>query len=102
MTLTALGELLILTVKKLSNQMTWQALITSLEILLSLPAAIIAAGPRVEVNLDANWQLHFQNNSLSTGLGTNWIDVPGLINIPFVVPIDPAMGTVFYRLILDN
>lgn len=46
------------------------------------------------------WTLQVQTNSLSTGLNTNWFNVPGstLVNTN-VVTINPANGTVFYRMI---
>ena len=47
---------------------------------------------------DGNWQLQYQTNSL----GTNWQNMPGMISNPFVAPIDPAAGSVFYRLLLTN
>jgi hypothetical protein len=45
---------------------------------------------------NGNWQLQFQTN-LSL---TNWQNLPGIITNPFVAPIDPAAGSVFYRLLL--
>jgi len=45
------------------------------------------------------WQLQAQTNSLSTGLGTNWVTVPGSASVTNeVIPIGPANGAVFYRL----
>ena len=72
--------------------MTWRVLITGLGRLLPLPAAINAADPRVEINLDANGQLPFQASPLLTG---NQMDVPGLINNPFVIPIVSTCGRYF-------
>ena len=45
------------------------------------------------------WSLQIQTNSLSTGLGTNWVVVPNsqLTNQIFIL-IDPANGCVFLRL----
>ena len=42
-----------------------------------------------------------QTNSLSTGLGSNWVDVPnsGATN-QIIVPADSNDGSVFYRMIL--
>ena len=51
---------------------------------------------------NGNWQLQYQTNSITTGLGTNWQNLPGAITNPFVAPIDPASGSVFYRLILPS
>jgi hyaluronate lyase len=47
---------------------------------------------------NGNWQLQYQTNSL----GTNWQNLPGPINNPFVVPIDHDAGSVFYRLLLTG
>lgn len=48
------------------------------------------------------WYLQMQTNSLSTGLSTNWVDVPGssAINSTNIV-VDPTKPTVFYRLSLQ-
>jgi hypothetical protein len=50
----------------------------------------------------ANWILQAQTNSLTHGLGTNWNTFPGIVTNPFVAPIDPEAGSVFYRLRLGN
>ena len=48
-----------------------------------------------------NWRLQSQTNSLGSGLGTNWVDVPGSVATnQMQFPIDPANGAVFYRLVL--
>ncbi len=45
------------------------------------------------------WLLQSQTNSLTTGLGTNWVDVSGSSAVTSVnLPIVPANPTVFYRL----
>ncbi|HEY1788957.1 MAG TPA: LamG-like jellyroll fold domain-containing protein, partial [Verrucomicrobiae bacterium] len=45
------------------------------------------------------WQLQAQTNTVSTGLSTNWVNVAGSATTnQVVVPINPANGTVFYRL----
>jgi autotransporter-associated beta strand protein len=45
------------------------------------------------------WRLQVQTNSLSVGLGTNWVTVPGSTNVNSVlIPIDANNGSVFYRL----
>lgn len=42
------------------------------------------------------WQLQAQTN----GLGTNWVNVPGTtLTNGFTVPVDPAIGSVFFRLV---
>jgi autotransporter-associated beta strand protein len=49
------------------------------------------------------WQLQVQTNSLSTGLSTNWVNVADSTTTNKVtVPLVPANGSVFYRLVLPN
>ena len=46
------------------------------------------------------WILQMQTNSLTTGLGTNWVSVPGSSSISSTnIPLNPNVPTVFYRLI---
>jgi hypothetical protein len=46
------------------------------------------------------WRLQVQTNDLSTGLGTNWFDVPGSTNLnSLLLPVDVNCGSVFYRLV---
>jgi hypothetical protein len=51
-------------------------------------------------NLTFTWtgsgSLEWQTNSLSTGLGTNWVAYPDGTN-GVVVPIDVSQGSVFFR-----
>jgi autotransporter-associated beta strand protein len=45
-----------------------------------------------------NWRLEMQTNSLSKGLGTNWMDItPGSASSTNI-PVDPAQPATFYRL----
>jgi hypothetical protein len=46
------------------------------------------------------WHLQTQTNSAGLGLGANWVDVPGssATNL-MTMPVNPANGSVFYRLI---
>jgi hypothetical protein len=47
----------------------------------------------------AGGRLQAQTNSPGVGIGTNWVTVPGSTATNSVVfPIDPANGSVFYRL----
>jgi autotransporter-associated beta strand protein len=47
------------------------------------------------------WILQAQTNAAGQGLGTNWAPVPGSTSVNQVVmPINPANGSVFYRLVL--
>jgi uncharacterized protein YjdB len=49
------------------------------------------------------WLLQVQTNSLITGLGTNWVTVPGSDSLTiFTNAIDPANEAVFYRLVCPN
>jgi hypothetical protein len=56
--------------------------------------------------LDLSWvvlgsRLQAQTNSVSSGLGVNWVEVPGTASTNrVVVPIDSAQGSIFYRLLL--
>jgi len=46
------------------------------------------------------WLLEVQTNNLTTGLSTNWIAVPNSANVISTnIPINPANGSVFFRLI---
>jgi hypothetical protein len=45
------------------------------------------------------WKLQMQTNSLNVGLGTNWVSISGSQNITSTnITINPASGSVFYRL----
>jgi len=47
----------------------------------------------------AGWTLQMQTNSVSSGLGTNWVDIPGSETMTsMVLVVDPTKPTVFYRL----
>jgi hypothetical protein len=46
------------------------------------------------------WHLQAQTNSLSSGLGTNWVTIPGSDAVVSTnLTINPANGSVFYRLV---
>lgn len=46
------------------------------------------------------WRLQVQTNTLAQGLGNNWVEVPNSTTTnQFTFPVDPTVGTVFYRLI---
>jgi autotransporter-associated beta strand protein len=46
------------------------------------------------------WRLQVQTNSASAGLQGNWVDVPGSTSVNTVsITINPANGTVFYRMV---
>jgi hypothetical protein len=61
--------------------------VTNQNLYLSWPSANIGA------------QLQAQTNTVNIGLSTNWVDVSGsLTTNRMVIPVNPANGTVFYRL----
>jgi hypothetical protein len=46
------------------------------------------------------WTLQVQTNAMASGLGTNWQNVAGSAGTnQMVMPVNPASGSVFYRLI---
>jgi len=46
------------------------------------------------------WRLEAQTNSITTGISVNWVTVPDSSTTTSVsMPIDPANGTVFFRLV---
>jgi len=46
------------------------------------------------------WRLQVQTNAVTQGLGTNWVDVSGAtVTNQMIIPINPASGSVFYRMI---
>lgn len=68
--------------------------------------ALRLAFQRTGNSLDISWpvaggRLQTQTNSVSIGLGTNWVTLPGSTTTNrVIVPIDPSNGSVFYRLAL--
>jgi hypothetical protein len=63
----------------------------------------VANGNALQISWPADhtgWHLQSQTNDVAVGLGTNWFDVPGSSGTNLVVlPLDPAVGTSFYRLV---
>lgn len=60
------------------------------------------AGNQIQLSWSADhtgWRLEAQTNSLTTGLGTNWVTVTGssATNQMFL-PISPSSPSVFFRL----
>jgi beta-galactosidase len=64
----------------------------------SLPGALQLTWP----GNNTNWLLQYQSNSSSIGLSTNWIYLSNPIIQPFIAPIYPGGGSIFYRLVLTN
>ena len=69
------------------------------------PPHLTATFSHTNVNLSwpadhTGWRLVVQTNSVKVGLSTNWYTWPGSSSVNSVsTPIDPANGTVFYRLV---
>jgi fibronectin-binding autotransporter adhesin len=53
-------------------------------------------GGQLQFTWTGSATLQVQTNTLSTGLGTNWVDYPG--TSPVTVPVDSVNGSVFFRL----
>jgi hypothetical protein len=63
----------------------------------------VTAGTQLQLNWPADhtgWQLQSQTNSLTAGLGTNWVNVSSSAQTNQVtVPLNAANGAVFFRLV---
>jgi hypothetical protein len=63
----------------------------------------VNGGGQVELNWPSDhtgWRLEAQNNSISAGLGTNWLTVSGSIATNRIfIPIGTTNGSVFFRLV---
>jgi hypothetical protein len=68
------------------------------------PTNIVAVvnGANLELSWPADhigWHLQAQTNTLATGLGTNWVNVPGTSSVNhYTNTIDKTKGAVFYRM----
>jgi hypothetical protein len=65
------------------------------------PIQVTVTGNQLSLGWPTNlgWTLQVQTNILSTGLGTNWVNVAGSTTVTnVVVPMNPTNGSVFYRL----
>ena len=63
----------------------------------------VVNGTNLELSWPADhigWRLQVQTNSLSIGLGTNWVDVPNTGTVSsYTNVVNPANGSVFYRMV---
>ncbi len=64
--------------------------------------AVVSGGSQLEIGWPESytgWTLQGQTNAITVGISNNWFDVPdsAMTNRVFL-PIDPANGSVFYRL----
>ncbi len=91
-----------------NNNLATDGSITVLSALPTTPTNITfsVTGNNVSLSWPSNyqgWILQAQTNSLSTGLSTNWVDVAGSDSVTNAnMTINPANGTVFYRLRLPQ
>ena len=69
----------------------------------SLPLNFVMSGGQIQLSWPMDhlgWWLEIQTNSLNAGLGTNWVTVPNSTATNQVfAPINPASGSVFFRLV---
>ena len=69
----------------------------------NITTAVISGGTTLQVSWPAShtgWALQAQTNAPGAGIGASWTAVPGSrATNQLLLPIDPANGSVFYRLI---
>ena len=69
----------------------------------NITTAVVGGGATLQLSWPAGhtgWALEAQTNAPGAGIGTNWTTVPGSrATNQLFVPIDPANGSVFYRLV---
>ncbi|HUC83910.1 MAG TPA: LamG-like jellyroll fold domain-containing protein [Candidatus Acidoferrales bacterium] len=88
-----------------SNSLTLNGTITVISTVSTMPTNIFlsVSGPNLKLswpNDHTGWQLQVQTNTLTAGLGTNWVNVPGSTGTnQITIPINTANGSVFYRLV---
>ncbi len=65
--------------------------------------AVVVGGNSLQLSWPMDhkgWSLQTQTNSIDMGLSSNWFTVPGSSAVnEVVIPIDPANGAVFFRLV---
>ena len=63
----------------------------------------VVNGSNLEMSWPADhtgWRLQVQTNTLSAGLGTNWVTIPGTdTSNGYTNTVDAANGAVFYRMV---
>jgi len=69
----------------------------------NITTTVVSGGTALQVSWPAShtgWALQAQTNAPGAGIGTNWTTVPGSrATNQLLLPIDPANGSVFYRLV---
>jgi len=73
----------------------------SLLVTSSLPPTLgfTRSGNALQFSWDGSFKLQAQTNGVQIGISTNWSDYPGGGSSPITAPVDPANGTVFFRLV---
>jgi hypothetical protein len=68
------------------------------EVVSSPVLGVSQTGSQLTFSWTGSFKLQSQTNTLSAGLGTNWLDYPGGSTSPVSVTVDPANPAVFFRL----
>lgn len=64
-----------------------------------LTNSVTGGGTTLSLSWGSGWKLQAQTNSLSVGLGTNWVYITDGTLTSTNIPIDAAKAAVFYRLV---
>ena len=68
-----------------------------------MPINLIVGGNQMQFTWPSNhigWHLQMQTNALNTGMGTNWVNVPGSTTTnQMTFPVDPAIQSALFRLV---
>ena len=69
----------------------------------NITAVVVGGGGSMQIAWPSDhlgWSLQVQTNAVGVGLSTNWFRIPGSDTVTQeVVPLNPANGSVFYRLV---
>ena len=87
----------------LAQESAYSAEISTRPVSLSQPQLTFGmAGNSIQLNWPADhtgWELQAQTNPPNAGIGSNWVTLPGSsATNQVLVPINPAVGSVFMRL----
>jgi len=81
------------------NNLAVDGSIQVISAVVSSPAlGVSQSGSQLTFSWTGSFKLQSQTNTLSSGLGTNWLDYPGGSTSPVSVTINPANPAVFFRL----
>ena len=70
----------------------------ALQVVYTAPPVLSVAnlgGNQLQFSWTGSGTLQSQTNSLTTGLGSNWVNYPG--SSPVTITVDPTQGSVFFR-----